>query len=128
MRQLLVEGDKTFKLDIPDDAKVTYGPWAPPKSNKAGGSTWNNDEGHKRGTLRIYTADGKSILACFAGVTNFRDISEVKYSELVAKEESAAIWKSDDKGYEREDKMVRQQEWVTEPKLIPGKTTGKKKK
>lgn len=127
MRTLLVEGDKTFKIDIPDDAKVTYGPWAPPKQNKNGFS--ESDQGNKRGTLRIYGVDGKSIIACFAGVTSFRDLSLVHYQEQIAKEEGAAIWKSDQDGYRREENISRKQEWVDPVKMLesPAKK-GKAKK
>jgi len=34
MRQLLVFGEKTFKIEVPDDAKITYGPWSPKKGTK----------------------------------------------------------------------------------------------
>jgi hypothetical protein len=124
MRTLLVEGDKTFKIIIPEDAKITYGPWAPPKGEKG----WNQDPGNKRGTLRIYQADGKSIIACFAGVTNFRDVSLIEYAEQVAKEEGASIWKSDREGYRREDRLVREHEWIDPMKQLPEAKKGKGKK
>lgn len=130
MRQLLVEGAKTFKIDIPDDAKVTFGPWSPSKMSKENGSHMGGDRNELfRGTLRIYEADGKTMIGMFSPVVTFRDLSKINYSEQVAKEEGATIWKSDTEGYQREDKVKRTTEWKTEPKLIAsGKSTGKKVK
>lgn len=128
MKTLLVEGDKTFKIDIQDDAKITYGPWSPPKTMKGNAGYEHRDEGSKRGTLRIYQSDGKSILACFAGVTSFRDITAVKYSEMVAREEGASIWKDDEKGYMREDKRAVVKDWVKDPHLLPPPTPKRTRK
>ena len=105
MKQLLVFGDKTFKISIPDDAKVTFGPFSPPTK----GQSYNEDRA--RGTLRIYQGTKENILACFAGVHGFRDLS-LQYAEEVAKEEGATIWKSDENGYEREEKRSSRREWV----------------
>lgn len=107
MRTLLVMGDKTFKIVIPDDAKITFGPWAPPKK----GAEYSVERNlHAGGTLRIYDKD-KNVIALFCQVTSYRDLS-LQYSEQVAKEEGAVIWKSDQNGYEREDKRQSRKEWV----------------
>jgi hypothetical protein len=122
MRTLLVHGDKTFKIDIPDDAKVTFGPWSPPNQK----SGYSPDSYKAVGTLRIYKGDGKkeeSIIACFSGVGSFRDVT-MGYAEQVAKEEGATIWKDDEKGYVREHKVSVQKEWVA---LLPEVATGSKK-
>jgi len=117
MKQLLVFGDKIFKISIPDDAKVTYGPWSPPTKK----GHW--DEGSKAGTLRIYQGTKDNIIACFAGVTGFRDLT-MDYAEQIIKEEGATIWKDDEKGYVREDKIKRDKEWMNDPLLLekPKKT------
>ena len=98
-KRLLVFGDKTFRITIPDGATITFGPWSPPKS----GPERFGDEA-KRGTLRIY--DGPkttaNVIAVFSGVHGFRD-ETMEYSEMVAREEGAALWKSDEKGYSREE-------------------------
>lgn len=104
-KQLLVFGEKTFKVTVPTGAKVTFGPWSPP--NKKG--DWS--EGSKKGTLRIYGTKKDNILACFTGVEGFRDL-DLGYAEQVAKEEGATIWKDDEKGYQREDKVKVVKEWV----------------
>lgn len=121
MRELLVFGDRTFKISIPDDAKVTFGPWSPPPKDRSG---WQNEE--RRGTLRIYKNEGakeNGILACFAGVTGFRDLS-IGYAEEVAREEGATIWKSDEHGYMREDKRSGSREWVVPTLPAPADDDG----
>lgn len=117
-RTLLVEGTKTFKLTIPDDARITFGPWSPPKEK---GFT---SEEHKRGTLRIYQSRStrtEDIIDVFSGVTSFRDITAIEYSEQVIREEGATIWKSDKHGYERETKARYEEDWIEAPLLTNGK-------
>jgi hypothetical protein len=109
LRTLLVFGDKTFRIQIPEDARVTFGPWAPPSKD---GSRWG-EEG-KRGTLRVYGRTKEDVLAVFAGVTGFRDMA-IGYAEQVAKEEGATLWKDDVKGYTRETKVTRDTTWVDDP-------------
>lgn len=110
MRTILVEGDKTFKIKVPDGARVTFGPWSPPK--KAGDRYTERSDSDKRGTLRVYAnSTNDSIIAVFAGVTGFRDLT-LEYSEKVAVEEVSEVWKSDEKGYEREVKGKRSSKWI----------------
>lgn len=127
-RQLLVQGAKNFKIVIPDDAKVTFGPWSPPKMGKVnpydGGL--HTAGGQHGGTLRIYVGNEKNIIGCFSGVTGFRDLS-MEYAEEVAREEGDTIWKSDEHGYMRESKMKSTREWVEPAKQLPAKS-GKKKR
>lgn len=104
-KQLLVFGEKTFKITIPADAKVTFGPWSPPNAK----GDFNRES--LKGTLRIYKGSKDNILACFSGVAGFRDLT-MPYAEEVAKEEGAVIWKDDKDGYQREEKVSRRAEWV----------------
>jgi len=106
MRTLLIQGEKQFKIVIADDDQVTFGPFSPPVKGQSYGN------GDKRGTLRVYRGGKQNIVACFAGVESFRDLS-LEYSELVAREEGAAMWKSDTNGYVREEKLNVQREWVS---------------
>lgn len=103
-RELLVFGDKVFKISIPDDSKVTFGPWSPPSPNSKYTSLV--------GTLRVYKGSKttENILAVFSGVTGFRELS-LEYSEQIAKEEGATIWKSDNNGYSRQENVSRSYEW-----------------
>lgn len=116
MRDLLVFGTKTFKISIPDDSKVTFGPFSPPTTNSRG---YGTSPDRLAGTLRIYGKSKEHVLAVFAHVTGFRDLS-INYSELVAREEGAAIWKSDERGYEREEKVKSEKAWVSSPELETG--------
>jgi len=113
-KTLLVYGTKTFKIEIPEDAKVTFGPWSPPTNDHA---ERYGSSPRATGTLRIYRGTKDNIVALFAGVTGFRDLS-LEYAEEVAKEEGATIWKSDQHGYEREEKVQRTAQWVDPVPLI----------
>ena len=113
MRQLLVFGEKTFKIEIPDDAKITFGPWSPPtrsRNNPSGADMFGSPSYSSTGTLRIYQGSKENIVALFAGVTGFRDLS-LSYAEQVAVEEGATIWKDNEEGYVRESKVARSKNW-----------------
>jgi hypothetical protein len=116
-REVLVFGNKKFKIVIPDTAKLTFGPFSPPTSESKG----YRQESDRRGTLRVYDGSEKNILAVFAGVDGFRDV-RLGYMEEIAKEEGATIWKNDQNGYVREEKVSSQREWVvpTIPALPAG--------
>jgi hypothetical protein len=121
VRELLVFGEKTFKINVPEGAKITFGPWSPPSAS-AKSVSYDRSERALAGTLRIYenTKAGASVLAVFSGVSGYRDLS-LGYAEEVAREEGAVIWKSDEKGYEREEKISSQKEWVDAPRIGSGK-------
>ena len=110
MRELLVFGEKTFKISIPDDAKITFGPWSPPS---AGVKAYDSPKALS-GTLRVYenAKSGASVLAVFSGVNGYR-------------EEWATIWKSDEHGYQREERVSAQTKWVDSAGLLGD---GKKKR
>jgi len=109
MKTIIVFGEKTFKISVPDESRVSFGPWSPP----TGEGRYQASERALSGTLRVYEGRSKesSILAVFSGVSGFRDTS-LDFSEEVAREEGAIIWKSDSKGYEREEKVKRVAEWT----------------
>lgn len=113
-RTLLVLGEKNFKLTVPDDARITFGPFSPP----TGSSTKPNygvDNDRLKGTLRIYqgkTKTTENIIGVFTNVRGFRDLSVLDYEEEVAREEGAVIWKSDKDGYKREEKVKRATKFV----------------
>jgi hypothetical protein len=113
-KTLLVFGDKTFKITVPDDAKITFGPFSPP--SKMNGYTATPERA--LGTLRVYQKTKDNIIAVFSGVKGFRDLS-LDYEEEVAREEGAIIWKSDKDGYQREEKVQRQRQWVDTAQLPP---------
>ena len=115
-RTLLVIGEKEFKITIPGSSKVTFGPWSPPKKNDA----FNTRGEERAGTLRVYGKNKTDIIACFSGVKSFRDITTVSYEEKVAVEEGATIWKSDEKGYQRESKVKSEHRWTNGEALTNG--------
>jgi hypothetical protein len=119
MKTILVQAEKKFKITVPDDSKITFGPWSPGKKDKGTGfEISNNSNG---GTLRVYDAKG-NVLCCFAHVSSFRDTS-LDYSEQVVVEEGSTIWNSDKEGYKREHKQVAKHEWVNERQITNGKPT-----
>lgn len=126
MREILVFGDKTFKIKVPDFAKLTFGPFSPPpRGNARGLGEWSDSA--KAGTLRVYGRTTKDVLAVFSGVRGFRDLT-LDYAEEVVREEGATIWKSDERGYEREDKTKRSKEWVEEQKTLPAAEPRRRKR
>lgn len=111
-RRLLVSGEKTFMVTVPNDAHLTFGPWSPPKTADGSPSGSYRNEEQRRGTLRVYGPDKKSILAVFSGVTSFRDLSVINYAEQVERVESETIWKDDANGYFRQTKGTRNTDWI----------------
>jgi hypothetical protein len=124
VKTLLIQGEKNFKIVIQDDDQITFGPWSPPNGEKSNGY---HQEGGKRGTLRIYRGSKQNIIACFSGVYSFRDMS-MGYAEEVAKEEGATLWKSDEHGYQREEKVSARKEWVGDPVVALPATVKKSRK
>lgn len=117
MRTLLVtDGDGDFKVEIPDEATVTFGPTIPyqPKNGYAGSNHYS---------LRVYQGSDKGkLLAVFAGVQHFRD-SSLPVLRKILKEEGKTLWKSDEEGYKVEHEVRRASNWEDEfacdAKLLP---------
>jgi hypothetical protein len=105
---------REFRLTIPAASRITFGPWSPP--TKDGNY---RIERQLSGTLRVYegaTKTSENIIAVFADVASFRDLS-VDYQEKVAVEEGATMWKSDAKGYVREERVTIDETWDDVPAL-----------
>lgn len=116
-RTLLVEGKKTFRINIPDDARVTFGPFSPP----TGEGKYGGGEKALAGTLRVYshgTKTTETVLAVFTDVRGFRDLSAVEYEERVATEEVRTVWKSDQNGYKSEVSGKVGGQWVSDTALL----------
>lgn len=115
-RTILVMGEKEFRITIPEDSELTFGPWSPPKE---GERNYNTRE-ERRGTLRVYGPKRKEIYAVFSGVASFRDISVIEYTEKKMVLEGDTVWKSDSDGYEmRKSETRTRAEWVQEvPELV----------
>lgn len=115
-RQLLVEGTKTFRITIPDDAKVTFGPFSPPTEKN-----FRSPE-QLKGTLRVYeggkTKTSESVLAVFTDVRSFRDLSVIDYEEQVIVEKGSTVWESDKDGYKREERLRRSSKFIDAQQLL----------
>jgi len=108
------EGRKPFRVTIPKDSRVTFGPWSPPSKD----GSYDRAGRALTGTLRIYAPGPKTsdnVLAVFSGVTGFRDLS-IEYAEQVAVEVGSIVWNSDKSGYTREEKVKRDEKW--EPRQV----------
>lgn len=123
-KTILVTRDngEEFRITVPENSTMTFGPWSPPKGENRYGDRALS------GTLRVYRGAKQSanqILAVFSGVASFRDVGAVNYAEKVAVEEGATLWKSDQNGYERSEKVQRQDYWTDEEQPAPQLTEGK---
>lgn len=73
-RVLRVRGDGgQFRITIPDDARVTFAPWAPPPPvDRFGNRPYQADRA--KGTLRVYQGAGeRNCLGAFSPVYTFYD-------------------------------------------------------
>jgi hypothetical protein len=122
-RVIRVFGEKEFKLTIPDDSKVTFGPWSPPGMSDHRANRMPSDN---VGTLRIYGKTKDDILAVFSGVHGFRE-ETLGYTEKVNIETGQTVWKDDQNGYTREQKVQRKSEWINEPKALPARKASKRR-
>ena len=110
---------KQFKVTVPDESTITFGPFSPPTKN-------GYSDGSAKGTIRVYQGSSKTnIIACFSGIISFRDLS-LGYSEQIAKEEGAVIWKDDKDGYVREEKLNIKKDWIVDTSLIEGNVSRKR--
>lgn len=123
-RTLLVQSNPNFKIEIPDEAKVTFAPFSPPRADTRGNIYGYNPVG----TLRIYEGNEKNLIGVFIGVEGFRDITKIGYAEEVAVEEGATIWKSDKNGYERSDKVTHVSEFVPDIAALPAPKPRRRRK
>lgn len=102
-RTILGEDDAgEFKLDIPDESSLTFGPNAPyaAKDTKYASS--------KEGwSLRIYEGPSKTkLLACMTNVKWFRE-TLIKVSRVVEKIVAETVYKDDDGNYESHHTTVK---------------------
>jgi len=105
-----------FKISVPDESRVTFGPWSPPGKDGS-----YRQERQLAGTLRVYkgpTKTSEDIIAVFSDVASFRDVA-IEYLAKVAVEEGATMWKSDEKGYVREERRTVDEAWVDGDKKRP---------
>lgn len=114
-RRLRVYDDKgDFTIDIPSDAKVTFGYFNPGLSDEAGGSYGGRHRvaPERKTALRIYKTE-KQQLACFLGTKGFRDES-IKLTRITQRMIVETTYSDDGKGNEEQNKKV-QRELVASP-------------
>jgi hypothetical protein len=97
----IVSAEGRFRMDIPEDWKVTYGPVSP--GGKYGGGS---------NALRVYESDTKQR-AIFIDVTSFRDLS-IPVQRLLIKEEGSETWAVDRNSRRRSSTTNIQRKWVPE--------------
>ena len=109
-RQILVLGEKEFRITVPDEARLTFGPWSPSSMKSADRYT---TEKALTGTLRVYAGktETSGVIGVFSGVTGYRDLSLIDYEEKTSIETGSVVWKSDKKGYYEEKKINRDEMW-----------------
>lgn len=119
-RQLLVmqDGNKEFRITVPDEARLTFGPWSPGGSKD---DRYSNTPAALKGTLRVYAGKSETsgVIGVFSGVTGYRDLSVIDYEEKTTIETGSVVWKSDKKGYFEEKKINRDESW-DDPQLTAG--------
>jgi hypothetical protein len=92
----------SYRIDIPADWKVTYGPVSP-------GTKGSYGEGN---ALRIYESDTKQR-AIFTGVQSFRDVS-IPVQRLMVKRKGSEEFESDTSGNRRgRTEVVVERKWVS---------------
>lgn len=102
-RTLLVrDGKGIFKVEIPADAKVTFGPAIPFQGK--GNASYAAET--RQYALRIYKGSKEHPLAVFTGVVEFRDESLPVYREVI-REAGKTVWKSDEEGYKVESQVKK---------------------
>lgn len=107
---LLKTNEGELKVTIPNDAKITFGPSIPYAKK--------NDFGRVADySLRIYKGTKENLIAVFAGVYSFRDIT-IPVQKLVVREAGKSIWKSDEEGYEFNQEKKFESNWVPDVKLL----------
>lgn len=100
-----------FRVQVPGDAKITFGPAIPGPAQARNGYT------RAEYALRIYQKTKDNLLAVFTGVYTFRDVS-LPVSKLVVREAGKAVWKSDERGYKVEESVGRTGEFVDDLHLL----------
>lgn len=93
------QGSERFRIDIPANFKVTFGPLTP--GSKFGSAY----------ALRVYESDTKQR-AVFVDVTSFRDLS-IPYRKYVKNTKSASQSEHTDKRDSHSSETQRSDEWVS---------------
>lgn len=102
---------KTFRVQLRDDSTCGF-EWL--KTWVDGAKTTAYD----RAQLLFVIRDAAgNMLASFENIRSFRD-STINYAEEIINEGGTVVWKSDNNGYEREEKVQKTRSWMDETKQI----------
>lgn len=93
------QGNERFRIDVPANWKVTFGPLSP--GSKFGGGGY---------ALRLYESETKQR-AVFVDVSSFRDLS-IPYRKYVKNVKSRAEHESNSKGHSSSQQAEFADEWV----------------
>lgn len=96
----IVAGREKYRVTVPDDWKVTFGPVAP------------GARGYADLALRFWEAENKQR-AIFRNVDSFRDLS-IPYSRQLTSKSGESSWSEDDSGYEMSEHVNIETEWISE--------------
>ena len=91
-----------FRIDIPEDWKVTYAPVSPAGAKGYGGDPTL--------ALRVYENDTKQR-AIFTNVRSFRDLS-IPVQRLEVKKKGSDSWEADRNGSKSSSETVIERRWV----------------
>lgn len=106
-RFILVRTNKDeFRIAIPADAKITFGPAIPMK----------DENGYRSGggaeyALRIYRKTKDNLFAVFTGVREFRE-EGMTVEKKIASEAGKTIWRSDEEGYKVSTAVKKKSKFV----------------
>ena len=101
-------GGTEQRVTVPGNARLTFGPTIPFESTRGNGY---NGQPHRGYSLRVYaTSKNDSLIAVFAGVESFRDIT-IQVEKLIVRESGKTVWKSDETGFKVEEEVKREKSW-----------------
>lgn len=109
---LMRTAEGEFKVTVPPDAKLTFGPAIPGPSKSRG-----YEPSRMEYAVRIYKGSKENLLAVFTGVYNFRDI-EMPVAKLIVREAGKSVWKSDETGYKVEEDVKKSGRFVDDLHLL----------
>lgn len=99
------DADGQFKLDVPEGARLTFGPDVPFERRGHNGPFTTPSRAY---SLRIYIGD--ELIACLAGVHWFRK-ETIPMSRLIHVETGRKVWESSKDGYKIEEAVKKDSDW-----------------